>query len=33
MAVRRGDLVRCKPYELTDNDRVLVAYEKVTKGG
>ena len=25
-----GDVVRCKPYELTDNDLVLVAYEKIT---
>ena len=24
-----GDLVRCKPYELTDGDMVLVAWEKV----
>lgn len=24
-----GDLVRCQPYELTDSDLVLVAYEKV----
>jgi hypothetical protein len=26
-----GDLVRCKPYELTDSDLVLVAYEKVER--
>jgi len=26
-----GDLVRCRPYDLTDNDRVLVAYEKVDR--
>jgi len=26
-----GDLVRCKPYELTDKDVVLVAYEKVDR--
>jgi hypothetical protein len=26
-----GDLVRCRPYELTDSDLVLVAYEKVDR--
>ena len=28
-----GDFVRCKPYELTDNDVVLVAWEKTDKTG
>ncbi len=25
-----GDLVRCRPFELTDHDLVLVAYERAT---
>lgn len=28
-----GDTVRCRPYELTDHDLVLVAYEKAPSGG
>ncbi|HZI95388.1 MAG TPA: hypothetical protein VFE84_14175 [Patescibacteria group bacterium] len=28
-----GDFVRCKPYDLTDNDVVLVAWEKTDKPG
>jgi hypothetical protein len=27
-----GDLVRCKPHELTDGDLVLVAFEKKDSG-
>jgi len=27
-----GDLVRCKPHELTDGDLVLVAFEKKNPG-
>jgi len=26
-----GDLVRCEPYELTDNDVILVATEKLDR--
>ncbi len=26
-----GDLVRCRPFELTENDIILVAFEKVDR--